>query len=208
MREQYRKITTSINVNGQWNNKTCHININPNCKSKSGTGCLNVELGTSVKFELEVTLKSCKNETILLKPNRFDENLIIEVEPICSCPCTSEVTEEFEDEEDGECVSDSEECNFHGQDVCGDCKCCGSYYGSHCQCANGTTAEKYDPFIKCRDTIFDRKGPPCNGRGECECGVCKCNSTIPGITFTGQYCQIVSAILFSCYQQFDNLVAN
>ena len=36
--------------------------------SHSGAECLNVKLGTSVKFTLHATLKSCKAETFVVTP--------------------------------------------------------------------------------------------------------------------------------------------
>ena len=83
-------ITTVINVTVSKITENCHVKINPICQSKSGNACLNVELGNPVEFEMEVTLKSCKEEIIKVKPVGMNEELIIEVEPLCTCPCSTQ----------------------------------------------------------------------------------------------------------------------
>ena len=94
VREQYEMITTVINVTVSKISENCHVKINPNCQSKSGNACLNVELGNPVEFEMEVTLKSCKEEIIKVKPVGMNEELTIEVEPLCTCPCTQDVVQD------------------------------------------------------------------------------------------------------------------
>ena len=73
VREQYEMITTVINVTVSKITENCHVKINPICQSKSGNACLNVELGNPVEFEMEVTLKSCKEEIIKVKPVGMNE---------------------------------------------------------------------------------------------------------------------------------------
>ena len=56
----------------------------------SGAECLNVKLGTSVKFTLHATLKSCKAETFVVTPVGIKDQMVVEVEPLCECPCAEE----------------------------------------------------------------------------------------------------------------------
>ena len=72
-------ITTNINVTAEYNKNNCNVSITPICNSKSGTGCSEVELGTPVSFELEVTLKKCQKEQIILTPVGIQEKLVIDI---------------------------------------------------------------------------------------------------------------------------------
>ena len=58
--------------------------------SHSGAECLNVKLGTSVKFTLHAKLKSCRPETFVVTPVGIKDKMVVEVEPLCECPCAQE----------------------------------------------------------------------------------------------------------------------
>ena len=55
-----------------------------------GSECLNVKLGTSVKFTLHAKLKSCRPETFVVTPVGIKDQMVVEVEPLCECPCAEE----------------------------------------------------------------------------------------------------------------------
>jgi len=52
--------------------------------------CEDVELGKAVDMTLSVTLQKCISETFVVYPIGLSEQLVVEVEPICSCECSQE----------------------------------------------------------------------------------------------------------------------
>jgi len=158
-----------------------------------GNGCNHVELGTPVQFEMEVTLKTCTSETFTVHPVGIQEEMIIEIEPICNCPCSVDIPEKD--------ACGSPDCNFAGHSICGVCHCCGTAFGTKCQCPYGTLEDQQDPEFKCRPTFkngtITREGPVCSDRGRCECGECLCNDPRPGVSITGKFCQTVRIISIS-----------
>ena len=67
----------------------------------------------------------------------FLQNLTINVESLCSCPC------EFE--------PNSENCNFNGNLTCGKCICNQGFSGTDCGCdKNSAESAMYIPFFKFR----------------------------------------------------------
>ena len=58
------------------------------------------------------------------------DKLLVEVVPLCDCPCLSRDDDLTPDGE--RCQSAA--CNGHGHPVCGECRCCGDYRGPNCQC--------------------------------------------------------------------------
>ena len=105
VKKQYETITTTIKVQAN-SSQTCDIAITSKCKD-GGEECHNIELGTPVDFNLTVTLKECVPDTIVVTPVGLKDQLIVEVEPICSCPCHDEEIPE-------EKVCNSALCNMQG----------------------------------------------------------------------------------------------
>ena len=78
IRQQYQAITTSIAVHAISTGSSCNASIvNMNCgngwkenqlESKKDGDCKEVKLGTSVDFELEVTLNECKADRVIVSP--------------------------------------------------------------------------------------------------------------------------------------------
>ena len=77
IREQYEAITRNIRVKAISQGSHCNTGIiNKNCgngwKTNNDTlnneGVCTAELGTSVEFELEITLKECKQDRIIVSP--------------------------------------------------------------------------------------------------------------------------------------------
>ena len=189
VKQQYRKITTSIEVKAS-NSKNCKVEIKPKCLqggSNSEPCSSNVELGTSIHMQMKVTLKSCRSETFTVYPVGIDEEMLVEIDPLCTCDCADQIAQEE--------ICQSPECNFAGHLVCGVCQCCGNAFGTNCQCADGTPEQQEDPDFSCRPTVTNgtssRFGPVCFGRGECDCGTCICDTPRLGVNITGKFCQTV-----------------
>ena len=49
-----------------------------------------MKLGKSVKFTLHATLKSCRPETFVVTPVGINDQMVVDVEPMCECPCAEE----------------------------------------------------------------------------------------------------------------------
>lgn len=62
----------------------------------------------------------------------------------------------------------------HGRCECRKCICDANYTGSACDCSLDTS------------TCLAKNGQICNGRGTCECGICKCTDA----KFQGPTCEI------------------
>ena len=78
IRQQYQKITRNVRVRSRSEGSHCSASISSmNCgngwkdnkrESKQEGICRDVRLGTSVEFEMEVTLKDCKKDRIIVSP--------------------------------------------------------------------------------------------------------------------------------------------
>lgn len=186
VKQQYEAITTSIRVEVN-NSANCQTVIKPKCKDQdSQGGCSNVELGTFVEFEMSVTLNKCVAENFSVSPVALNEQMVVEIVPICDCLCAKEPIVK-------KCRNDL--CSGNGHPVCGVCQCCNGTYGAKCQCSGGTELDRRDPQANCRPPIRNgtiiRQGPLCYGRGECQCGKCICDSPRPGVFVTGKFCETI-----------------
>ncbi len=189
VRQQYEKITTSIEMKST-HTDNCKVEFNAVCSGPNAglkNGCSQVELGQVTPIDVKVNLKSCQRETFVIYPVGIQEQLIVEIEPLCECECSIEA------ESSTSC--DSVECNGHGRLVCGECQCCQDFFGHDCRCENGQEADQYDPDARCRPTITNgtvsRLGAVCSGQGVCDCGQCICHAHTPGVNITGEFCNTV-----------------
>jgi len=57
-----------------------------------------------------------------------------------------------------------------------------------CKCIPGWTGESCDCHATNETCIMDGSNEICSGRGNCECGQCKCSEE-NGIRYSGKYCQ-------------------
>ena len=73
----------------------------------------------------------------------------------------------------------------HGRCECRKCICDTNYTGSACDCSTDTS------------TCAAKNGQVCNGRGTCECGVCKCTNP----KFQGPTCEICPTCPGVCTEQ-------
>ena len=78
IRKQYQKITRNVRVRSRSEGSHCNADIaRMKCKSdwkdnkresKLEGMCRDVQLGTSVEFEMEITLKDCKKDRVIVSP--------------------------------------------------------------------------------------------------------------------------------------------
>ena len=95
-------------------------------ESNAENGCSNVELGTPIQMDMTIKLKSCKPEIFTVSPEGINEEMVIEIEPLCECDCAvNTITQEDK--------CDFSECNNSGHLICGVCQCCGDSYGENCR---------------------------------------------------------------------------
>ncbi|XP_036425194.1 integrin beta-2 [Colossoma macropomum] len=140
--------------------------------SDKGT-CNNVNIGKEVTFSVTVKALTCTDEkTFNIGPLGFNEKLTVRVKTRCECEC------------DNERNTQHEHCNKQGSVVCGTCRCNPGYLGQRCECSLG---KKDEAALKaqCRKD----NGTECEGRGDCECGVCKCHLTEAGNSYYGPHCE-------------------
>ncbi|NXO25698.1 ITB2 protein, partial [Cisticola juncidis] len=174
--------------------------------------CDNVKINDEVTFKVKVTAKVCiRNSSFTIRPLGFTDTLTVHVASNCDCRCNDQpdpgacsgqgtvecgicscnsrytgkncecdTKGKSSKELESGCRRDNSSmvCSGQGDCVCGQCVCHtsdvpGKYiYGTHCQCDN-TNCEFFN-------------GSLCGGpaRGQCDCGVCRCQ---PG--FEGSACQ-------------------
>jgi len=182
IRRQYEAITTTVAVRVNSTGGHCKTRITSEC---GGSRCRNVELNTAVNFTLEVTPTDCRRERLVVSPVGLKDELVIDVEPICECPCKTKDDNRVPEEE--RCQMGF--CSGHGHLICGECSCCGSHFGPKCQCGRALQGvDPSDPDANCRPGNASSSTPLCGGRGECVCGKCECKSPRPGVIISGQYC--------------------
>ena len=120
--------------------------------------------------------------------------MVIEVQPLCECECQKLFAQKSDI-----CSDRHPLCNSQGELVCGTCKCCENFFGDKCQCSNGTMNDLQNPDLGCRkeynvtiDTsIRLRHGTICSGRGDCECGKCRCYEQSDCVIISGEFCDKV-----------------
>uniref|UniRef100_A0AAR2L253 Integrin beta n=1 Tax=Pygocentrus nattereri TaxID=42514 RepID=A0AAR2L253_PYGNA len=140
--------------------------------SDKGT-CNNVNIGKEVTFSVTVKALKCIDEkTFNIGPLGFNEKLTVRVKTRCECECDNELNDKHK------------HCNKQGSVVCGTCSCNSGFLGQRCECSLG---QKDEAALKaqCRKD----NSTECEGRGDCECGVCKCHLTEAGNSYYGPHCE-------------------
>ena len=113
-----------------------------------------------------------------ISPVGMEDTFVIQVEAICDCDCQVEGSEGYD--------YNSEECDYHGHLVCGQCQCFDRpesgdrWWGRGCQCSGNRTE------MSCRASPDQAV---CSGRGECECGHCLCQEGDGDLNIYGEFCQ-------------------
>lgn len=131
--------------------------------------CKGLTIGETVEFEAEIVVTSCpedskdRKQTFQIYPVGVGEALTVNLEILCSCDC----------ETNGREVN-SKHCKNAGTLSCGLCVCNEGHVGRNCECSNKDLGETTSDATKCG--LKNETQVECNGRGNCVCGQCNCNS--------------------------------
>ena len=98
-------------------------------------------------MDMTIKLKSCKPEIFTVSPEGINEEMVIEIEPLCECDCAVNTLNTVNTvntlntlntlntvntiTQEDKC--DFSECNNSGHLICGVCQCCGDSYGENCR---------------------------------------------------------------------------
>ncbi|KAK7872459.1 hypothetical protein R5R35_014253 [Gryllus longicercus] len=192
----YEKLVESVQMTDNSESKDVSVSYRSRCIGDSGElhgtdTCPQIHARENVTFEVSVIVPKCPpnageiwNETITISPNGIVENMVIDLQVYCGCPCEQEGSPGYE--------KNSSSCQNHGDKKCGMCSCYGDYTGQKCECASDqfTKKESVDACIA-NDT-----GLMCSNRGSCICNVCNCTRRQnPEEHVYGTYCECDN---FSC----------
>lgn len=149
--------------------------------------CEDLNPDSKVLFDIEIEVDKCpekeadRKRTLSIHPIGLANKLTINLELLCECHCQNETNK----------ITD--ECNGKGIKKCGACICEPNYIGRNCECnRENITNQALDEL--CRNPVT---GLICSDRGQCECGVCHCDSiqSSKDRFFSEQYCECDD---FSC----------
>lgn len=189
VREQYNKITSTVEMKDT-SSDAVQIVYHSSClggKDPSQTNkCDGLKVGDVVEFTAEITLKECPKDpnnwkqTFTIYPVGISENLVVEVEMICDCPCEHAGHHAYDDS--------AMVCNGQGISACGVCLCNPGRFGKGCECsAHGGVSLEQERGCRPTNATF---GPLCYNRGTCICGVCECNKLDdPLKVISGPFCE-------------------
>ncbi|CAG9783687.1 unnamed protein product [Diatraea saccharalis] len=126
--------------------------------------CDGLKVGDIVTFTAEITLKECpkdpKNwkQSFQIYPVGISENLMVEVEMICDCPCEHPGHHAYDDS--------PLVCSGQGISACGVCLCNPGRFGKGCECsAHGGVSLEQERGCRPTNATF---GPLCSNRGTSE----------------------------------------
>lgn len=123
--------------------------------------------------------------TFQIKPSGLSDNLTVDVNLLCSCPCEHPGDPGF--------VTTAPECSGRGNMECGICRCDAGQIGDSCECSENSGESSGDQSKKC---LNKSTGEICSGAGECICGQCDCYKRAdPDEIVSGTQCQCDN---FSC----------
>ncbi|TSK92916.1 Villin-1 [Bagarius yarrelli] len=126
----------------------------------------------NVIFNVTVKASKClKNQFLNIGPLGFNEKLRVWIKTKCECECNDQPRVH-------------KYCNNNGKTVCGTCRCDSGFLGQRCECSLG---KKDEAALKAQ--CHKDNGTECEGRGDCECGLCKCHQTEGGKTYYGPHCE-------------------
>lgn len=174
--DAYNKLSSNIIVTHDGLPEDISVTFTSNCPggekpSDRGT-CNNVAIGQVVTFSVTVKAAKCLDKAYFqIGPLGFSEKLKVNIKTRCECECDNQPGVQLY-------------CNQHGTIVCGTCSCVPGFLGQRCECSLG---QKDEATLKaqCRKD----NGTECEGRGDCECGVCKCHQTEGGKSYYGPHCE-------------------
>lgn len=119
--------------------KEVDIQFSSSCKNSTFSGrCTNVHVGDVLEFTATIQPRAClQNGKTLINifPEAVNQQLIVELEVNCKCPCSEKTSPNF--------MEKSPECSNVGDMKCGVCECPPQIFGANCQC-NSTYSESED----------------------------------------------------------------
>ncbi|XP_072253903.1 integrin beta-2 [Leuresthes tenuis] len=147
---------------------------NPEPPSTSKGVCNNVLVGKEISFDITVTTQSCmeKEESFTIKLPGIRDTLTVALSTNCECQC-KDYTE-----------NPHPHCQSKGSVVCGVCSCLEGHVGQFCNCSIGDKDER-----SLRESCRRQNGTECEGRGDCECGRCRCHTSESGNSYYGEFCE-------------------
>ncbi|KAJ8920767.1 hypothetical protein NQ315_004907 [Exocentrus adspersus] len=179
--KNYNKIVQSVTLKSNATDDV-DVKISANCQNSKPNGCGDVHVGEVINFTATVQLREClgANNTrkiISIKPEALHESLIIELDTLCDCPCSSPSHKSY--------TSNSAKCTYTGDLVCGVCKCVTGRIGANCECDSSIGLS--EDTKHCKKT---EQAEVCSGQGECKCGKCKCHTRPnPNEVIDGLFCE-------------------
>jgi len=103
----------------------------------------------------------------------------VDIEMQCGCSCETRNNDNKEEANNGA-------CNY-GFTQCGICKCDKDWGGKFCNCSISTREGQSEVQTDC---FLQGDHEPCSGRGECNCGQCKCTKNPKAqMSYSGDYCE-------------------
>ncbi|XP_033096065.1 integrin beta-1-like [Anneissia japonica] len=211
----YMEITSEIQLIIDKTEDPIQVKITSMCGSPKDSTCLNVGLGDTVSFQVEVSLTECFNGTkeLVIRPVGFEENVLINIQSSCDCECSDMSipnspyctdgngslscglcecnTERFGEFCQCSATSDVTSENIElcrGRCTCGECHCADGFTGIDCECPTSNSH------------CIASTGEICNGVGTCECGTCTCD--VDSI-YHGHTCEDCDACPSECDRNSD-----
>ncbi|GAA6102303.1 integrin beta-2 [Tachysurus ichikawai] len=174
--DAYNKLSSNIIVTHEGLPKGISVTFTSNCEGGEKPSykgiCNNVAIGNEVTFKVTVKAATClEKESFNISLLGFNEKLLISVKTRCECECDNQ-------------VGVHKYCNDQGKITCGTCSCNSGFLGQRCEC-NLRNKDEATLKAQCRKD----NGTECEGRGDCECGLCKCHQTEGGKTYYGLHCE-------------------
>ncbi|ESO10276.1 hypothetical protein HELRODRAFT_139427, partial [Helobdella robusta] len=185
VRDNYNKISSSVELKTKGEEDT-QVIIKSKCFGSvlcDTAKCDDIRIGSNVTFDVTLMVTSCPKDkskwkrTFSIYSVGFSEEVVVDVELMCSCNC------EGPDQE----VQRSEECSREGTLSCGTCLCNKGFYGKNCECSSDEMGTD-DNLCKKSGTSTSKI---CSGHGQCICGKCECNPinpSDPSKKYSGSYC--------------------
>ncbi|KAM4558258.1 integrin beta-2 [Odontesthes bonariensis] len=174
----YSRLSSKVTVTHDNLPENVRVQYNPRCDnpepSSSSKGvCNDVRVGKKISFDITVTTLSCmEEESFTIKLPGIRDTLTVALSTNCECQC--------KDHKD----TPHPHCQSKGSVVCGVCSCLEGHVGQFCNCSIGDKDER-----SLKESCRRQNGTECEGRGDCECGRCRCHTSESGKSYYGEFCQ-------------------
>ncbi|CAM6032044.1 unnamed protein product, partial [Sphagnum compactum] len=181
----YKNIRSTVKLTTEKIPDNINVKFESNCSKKmyNKTDECEFEEKPIIGFNATISMNSCPedkskwNQSFKIGLANTDENVEIHLEMLCECDC----------EKPEKSYLNSTDCSNVGTFACGICS----------KCNPEKSINSNDPESHCK-----REGDTslCRGRGECDCGKCKCFRR-----FSGDFCEIDDS---ECYPEGQNVKCN